>query len=122
MIETVVDCLTPPGSAAIAAIGLSGPEAWSIARKLFRPSTKQLPETPTSGSTWFGHAGADESSGDEAILSVVDNGNVQQSIEIHCHGGRHVVRWLVDACKTLGCVERSAASSTHPEFDPTPWA
>ena len=37
MTETVVACLTPPGTGAIATLALRGPSAWAIVRRLFRP-------------------------------------------------------------------------------------
>ncbi|HMF11276.1 MAG TPA: hypothetical protein VKE94_03195 [Gemmataceae bacterium] len=44
-------CLTPPGVAALAVIAIRGPQAWSIARSLFRPRSKSLalPDEPQPG-------------------------------------------------------------------------
>jgi len=39
---------------------------------------------------WFGTLG--EGVGDEVILAVTG----PQSVEIHCHGGRRVVQWIID--------------------------
>ena len=58
--ETVAACLTPPGAAAIATLALHGPDAWHIARSLFRPVSKSgqtLPEQPEAGRVWVGRFG-----------------------------------------------------------------
>lgn len=98
-----ISCLTPSGAAAIAVIGVVGPDAWSIVRGLFRPaSAKSLPADPLEGTTWFGHFG--DGIGDEVLLAVVSR-QPEPRLEIHCHGGRQVVRWLISQLTNGGCVE-----------------
>jgi tRNA modification GTPase len=95
--------LTPAGAGAIAVIAMRGAQAWSIARRLFRPALgKPLPERPVAGSTWFGRIG--DGAGDEVILAVPTD---EPLVEIQCHGGQQVVRWLVDQCCREGCAEVS---------------
>ncbi len=92
----VVACLTPPGRAAIATLGLAGPAAWEAARALFRPRPPQsLPATPHAGQFWLGRCGDDVA--DEVVLAVRES-----TLEIHCHGGRAVVEMLVTAFSTRG--------------------
>ena len=103
MSQTYVACLTPPGSGAIATIAVRGPEAWAIIRNHFR-SAKPLPDQPSTYTSWFGTFG--EGVGDEVILAVLA-AEPETSIEIHCHGGRQVVRWLIDLLVREGCLETS---------------
>jgi tRNA modification GTPase len=103
--QTRVAVLTPPGTGAIATVEVAGEFAWEFARKLFRPAGKPLPETPEVNRFWFGRIG--DGAGDEVILAVTGNA----TLEVHCHGGRRVVRWVVEQFVVLGCVE---------EGEPTP--
>jgi tRNA modification GTPase len=99
MSATTVTCLTPAGGGAIAVMALRGPAAWAVACRHFRPaSAKPLPEMPAVGSTWFGRLG--DGAGDEVILAVPS----EEVVEVHCHGGRQVVRWLMELFRREGCV------------------
>lgn len=85
-----VSVLTPPGTGAIATVAVSGPQAWTVARHHFRPvNGKALPEVPEQHRFWFGTLG------DEVILAVKQV-EPETHLEFHCHGGRRVVRWIVD--------------------------
>ena len=99
MTATRVAVLTPPGTGAIATLEVAGDRAWQLARQLFRPAGKLLPEVPEVNRFWFGRIG--DGAGDEVILAVTGNA----TLEVHCHGGRRVVRWLVEQFVALGCVE-----------------
>lgn len=96
MSDTVVSLLTPPGTGAIATIEVTGPRAWEVARKLFRPAGKPLPEVPQVNQFWFGTLGSDE-----LVLAVTS----ADTIEVHCHGGRRVVRWMIEQFLANGCIE-----------------
>src|SRR5262249_46286309 len=90
MSESWVACLTPAGQAAIATLGLHDPQAWPALRGLFRTrSGKSLPESPTQGRFWLGRLGTDVA--DEVVLAVR-----APALEVHCHAGREVVRFLMD--------------------------
>jgi tRNA modification GTPase len=101
---TYVACLTPPGASAIATLGLRGPRAWSVARELFQPppSRQPLPAEPEAGRFWLGRLG-DESRGgaDEVVLAVKQAAPVPW-LEIHCHGGREVIRLLEETLAARG--------------------
>jgi tRNA modification GTPase len=100
--ETVVACLTPPGSAAIATLGVYGPAAWEVVRGLFRPHSRggrDLPATPEVGSVWLGRLGADVA--DEVVLAVKAIIPLPW-VEIHCHGGPQVIRLLLEALSGRG--------------------
>jgi tRNA modification GTPase len=99
---TWVARLTPPGAAAIAVLGLHGPEAWSLARTLFRPisqSGRLLPEQPEPGRSWVGRLGGELA--DEVVL-VVRSAALVPWLELHGHGGREVLHWLVEMLQAHG--------------------
>lgn len=95
MSGTLVSLLTPPGAGAIATIEVRGPRAWELARRLFRPAGTPLPEAPEAGRFWFGTLG-----GDEVILAACGS-----AVEIHCHGGPRIVRWVMEQFTSHGCIE-----------------
>ncbi len=96
---TVVSVLTPPGSGAIATVAVRGPQAWALVQALFRPAKGALPEFPDLQRVWFGNFGS--GTGDEVILAVKSS----DEMEIHCHGGVHVVGWIVGQFVSAGCLE-----------------
>ena len=98
---TRVARLTPPGTGAIATLAVRGPDAWTIARKLFRPAgPNPLPDEPKVGAFWFGRLG--EGVADEVVLAVKALAPVP-CVEVHCHGGRQVVRWLLETFAAQEC-------------------
>ncbi len=96
MTTTVAALLTPPGKSALAVIGIRGPLAWSIAQTIFTPRTGQTTLTP--GRWWLGRVGVELI--DEGIL-VVRRADPPE-VEFHVHGGRAVVRLLLDLCAQHG--------------------
>lgn len=102
---TRVAVLTPAGSGAIATVAIEGPQAWAAARVLFRPARGTLPEQPALHRFWFGTI----ADGDEVVLAVRE----ADRVEVHCHGGQRVVRWVVEQFIALGGTE-SESDSTKP--------
>ena len=111
----VASVLTPPGTGAIAVIGIRGPESYSRLRSLFTPSLAgSLPATPVPGIR-FGHVGGKQ--GDEVILVT----RADDSFEIHCHGGTVVVEWILGLLRESG-VEITRQWPANPELpDPAAW-
>jgi tRNA modification GTPase len=94
--ETYVACLTPAGSAAIATLALHGPRAWEVVRDLWQPgspSAAQLPEAPEPGWSTLGRLGQELA--DEVVVAMKRSVPIPW-VEVHCHGGREVVRLLMD--------------------------
>lgn len=111
MSDTRVSVLTPAGTGAIATVAVAGPRAWGLARWLFRPAGgKPLPESPELHRFWFGTLG--EGTGDEVILAVRQT-EPDVAVEVHCHGGRRVVRWVVEQFVGRGCNEDSDPKPPH---------
>jgi tRNA modification GTPase len=94
---TYAACLTPPGTAAIATLSLRGPRAWYVVRRLFRPA---LPAEPEPGRIWLGHLG--EGLSDQVVLTVKQPSAAGPWVEVHCHGGRQVVRLLLETFAAHG--------------------
>ncbi len=106
MSDTRVTLLTPPGTGAIATLAVTGPNAWAILAKHFCSANgKALPASPMAYQFWFGTLG--DSVADEVVVAVKSIAP-DFTIEVHCHGGRRVVRWLTGLLVQSGCVE------THP--------
>jgi tRNA modification GTPase len=100
--DTRVAVLTPPGTGAIATVEVAGPRAWELASSLFRPAGRPLPDLPELHRFWFGTLGIGV--GDEVILAVTAI-QPEVRIEIHCHGGRRVVQWVIDQFTAKECTE-----------------
>jgi tRNA modification GTPase len=97
--------LTPLGTGAIATLAIRGPRAWTVLRALFRfaKSGKQLPPDPEPGTIWLGRLGenAKGAAADEVVLSVKRPGPVPW-VELHCHGGQEVIRFLIEILEKHG--------------------
>jgi tRNA modification GTPase len=109
MSTTQVAVLTPPGSAAIAVLSVRGPNAWTIVRRYFRPARGPLPDTPSAGFR-FGRFG--DTATDEVVLVV----RQPDWFEVHCHGGRRVVEWLLGLMTSSGATEATWSELPAPEF------
>jgi tRNA modification GTPase len=117
--KTFVACMTPPGSAALATLALYGPNAWPIIRDSFRPhATKdhRLPDQAIPGKFWLGKLGAGP--GDEVVVAVKQI-KPTPHVEIHCHGGREVLKYLQDHFENQGVASTSWEELTQQiEGDP----
>jgi tRNA modification GTPase len=98
---TYAGCLTPPGTGAIATLAIRGPAAWQIIRELFQQQSRQpLPCEPEAGRLWLGRFG--ETARDESVL-VVKQADPVPAVELHCHGGREILRLLLELLEARGC-------------------
>jgi tRNA modification GTPase len=97
---TLAACLTPPGQSALATIGLHGPHAWAALRKLFRPrSGHELPDLPVAGHFWLGRLGGEVA---DDVVVAVKRTEPAPLLEVHAHGGREIVRFLLDHLREQG--------------------
>jgi tRNA modification GTPase len=99
---TWVAVLTPPGQAALATLGVLGPRAWDAVRAVFRPRSGELPEEPAAGRFWLGRMGGEVA--DEVVVAVKRSQPVPW-VEVHGHGGREVVRFLLGLLHSQGLKE-----------------
>jgi tRNA modification GTPase len=74
-------------------------------RELFRRALpgKELPTVPVPGKVWLGRLGEVRPGGaaDEVVLVVKRQAPVPW-LELHCHGGREVIRWLLETLAERG--------------------
>ena len=104
MSATRVAVLTPQGSGAIAVLSIRGLGAWSLLRSHFTTARGgRLSDTLPAQGLWFGRFG--RTAADEVILARF----APEHFELHCHGGRRVVAWLLDLLRSKG-VEASASA------------
>ncbi len=99
-IPTYAACLTPPGAGAIAVLAVDGPHAWEAVRPLFRTRAgAEAPADPAPGRFLLGRLGGEVA--DEVVLAIRRMGPSQR-LELHCHGGRAAVRFLLDLLAARG--------------------
>lgn len=93
--DTIVAPITGSGTAAVAVIRLSGPDAWGIAGKVFQPWRPE-PLRATYGQ--FAH-------GDDGLALPFEEGHSytgDQVVELSVHGSPASVRAVLDACISGG--------------------
>jgi tRNA modification GTPase len=97
--QTYLARLTPPGSGAIAALALYGPDAPRILADLFQPLGKAGRKNPfrdspsplVPGHFWLGKlVDPAQGIGDEVVVALKSIAP-QPWFEIHCHGGRQAI-------------------------------
>jgi tRNA modification GTPase len=96
--------MTPPGTAALAVIAIRGPRAWHVISSRFQPLTVRdwPPRHLQAGNFWLGQFRASERGLVDHVIVGVDRADEQTWIEVHCHGGREVVRWIGEILETEG--------------------
>jgi tRNA modification GTPase len=92
--ERVWAVLTPPGKGAIAVVGVAGPDSWAIVAPLLGRT-----EMPPDGSTVVGRFGEPGQPADEVVVLV----RSAEHVEICCHGGPAVVRFVGETLERRGC-------------------
>jgi tRNA modification GTPase len=102
--RTLAAILTPPGTAALAAISIRGPDAWPVISSRFEPLGVRdwPPERIHTGQFWLGRFCAFERGLVDHLIVAVDRADEQTWLEVHCHGGREVVRWICEILETEG--------------------
>ncbi len=101
--DTIAAIATPPGEGGIGIIRLSGPDAQSIALRIFRPAR---PGRLRSHRVRYGHViGADGTVIDEALLTLMaapHSFTREDVVEISCHGGALPVQLTLEAALAAG--------------------
>ncbi|MHB8634993.1 MAG: tRNA uridine-5-carboxymethylaminomethyl(34) synthesis GTPase MnmE [Fimbriimonadaceae bacterium] len=95
--DTIVAPITAPGRAAVAALRVSGPDAYDVVRVVF-PSLPVEPEPRKAMYGRFIH-------GDDGLILPFEAGasyTGEPTVELFIHGSPTSVRLLVDACLSAG--------------------
>ena len=104
--ETISAIATPPGEGGIGIIRLSGENAVSIAKKIFRPfSAKSLDEYGNRAAVYGYVKNEDGKTIDEVICIIMNAPNsytCEDVVEIQCHGGSVVMREILSLTYRMG--------------------
>jgi tRNA modification GTPase len=98
--ETIVALSTPPGTAALAVIRLSGPESRAIIDRL---ATAKIDANPGhSVYRVLAHAGRTLDDAVVTLWRAPHSYTGEDTAEISCHGNPHIVEAIIEACLALG--------------------
>ena len=105
--DTIAAIATPLGEGGLAVIRLSGPAAFAIADKCFRPTGKSsaLPSVAPSHTIQFGKIVHDGRVIDEVLLAVLRAPRTftrEDTVEISCHGGLLPAKLVLDTLLANG--------------------
>jgi tRNA modification GTPase len=100
--NTYAAILTAPGTSALATIGVMGPRAWEIVGSGFQPHGTRRPALGQEEQHWLGQW-TEEGIGDEVVLTLSGT-EACQRVELHCHGGRTILRWLLERLAARGAI------------------
>lgn len=89
--------LTPRGRGAVAVVAVEGPDAVAAVDRCFRAANKKALVDQPIGRIVYGHWGG--SDGEDLVVCRCS----EQSLEIHCHGGRQSSEQLVADLRDVGC-------------------
>ena len=100
--DTIAAIATPPGEGAIAIIRLSGPAAFSIAKKIFTSPV----ETFASHTAHYGRILAKDGSTLDAVLLIIMKAprsyTGEDTVEISCHGGSFITQRILERVVEAG--------------------
>jgi tRNA modification GTPase len=105
--ETIAAIATPPGVGGVGIVRLSGPEAFTIGRAIFRSAGKDADETPSSHLLTYGRA-VDAATGetlDEVLAAFMRAPRTytrEDVVELQAHGGPLVLRRILAAALAAG--------------------
>ena len=112
--DTIVAIATPPGQGGIGVVRLSGPEAWSIASRLFNGTLEDRHAA-------YGHVRDPETRAviDEALVTPMKGPRTytgEDAVEISCHGSPVALQKVVGAALRLGARAASPGEFTLRAF------
>ncbi|MGL4598811.1 MAG: tRNA uridine-5-carboxymethylaminomethyl(34) synthesis GTPase MnmE [Bacteroidia bacterium] len=119
--DTIAALATAQGTAAIAVLRLSGPEAFSIAESLFRSRTgkPKLLHTKNSHTAHFGLLCEGDVILDEVLVTIFKGPNSytgQDLVEISCHGSIFIQQQILQALYRHGARPAQAGEFTLRAF------
>ena len=120
MPHTICALATPPGVGGIAVVRISGPEAYAIAEKVFRPADphKAVAQargyTALFGHTWLGGERLDETVA--LFFRAPRSYTGEDVVELSCHGGGAMADGVVQACIAAGARPAAAGEFTRRAF------
>ena len=117
---TICALATPPGPGGIAVVRVSGPDAYTVAARGFRPAdaTRRL-EKAKGYTALFGHFFRAGQPCDETValcFRAPKSYTGEDVVELSCHGGPAVVEQLLAACREAGAAPAGAGEFTRRAF------
>ncbi len=117
--DTIVALATPSGAGAIAVIRLSGPDAITIASKMFFSIHGKKLSKQKTHTIHLGHIKDGEKIIDEVLLSIFKNPNSytgEDVVEFSCHGSNYIQQEIIQLALRNGCRSAQAGEFTLRSF------
>lgn len=115
--RTVAAIATPPGTGGIAVVRISGPDAYAVAGRVFRPRSKTKTLAAARGYTaLFGDFVEDGAARDEVValcFRAPHSYTGEDVVELSCHGGSAVSERLLRACLAAGAAPAGRGEFTR---------
>jgi tRNA modification GTPase len=105
--DTIAAQATPAGPGGVGIVRLSGPRAWEIGRRLFRPARGELAWPPPLRRLLLGRV-VDPASGEAvdevlaAFFKAPHTYSTEDTVELQGHGGPAVLRRVLELCLGAG--------------------
>jgi tRNA modification GTPase len=104
--ETVAAIATPPGVGGVGIVRVSGPDAFAVGRRMFRPASERV-EEPVSHLLTYGSVvdPATDEALDEVLIAFFHAPHSytgEDSVEINAHGGPLILQRILAATLSLG--------------------
>ncbi|MBQ2719113.1 MAG: tRNA uridine-5-carboxymethylaminomethyl(34) synthesis GTPase MnmE [Clostridia bacterium] len=113
--STIAAISTPPGKGGVALIRVSGPEAFAVVLRVFRPRGKSLPwERPRTAV--YGDFLSEGEVIDDGLVTAFPapaSYTGEDTVELSCHGGVLITRTLLEALFLAGAVPAPAGEFTR---------
>ncbi len=103
--DTIVAVITPPGEGGIAALRVAGPKSRALLKRCFSPEHEQTGAITPFMLRYGRFVDRTGQTLDQVTAVFMPRGKSYTGLdqfEIYCHGGRHVVRRLLDELTALG--------------------
>lgn len=117
--DTIAAIATPLGTGGIGVIRLSGPEAVTVAARIFQRLGNKNVEKMKGYTAAFGRIHDGESVVDEAVLTVFrapKSYTGEDVAELSCHGGVYILRRALRACLSAGARPAQPGEFTRRAF------
>lgn len=117
--DTIVALATPSGAGAIAIIRISGPDAITIASRVFISVTGKDITRQKSHTLHLGHIADEGKVYDQVLLSLFRGTNSytgENTVEISCHGSVYIQQQIIQLLLRKGCRMANAGEFTLRAF------
>lgn len=118
---TICAIATPPGEGGIAVVRISGPNAFGLAEKVFRPIDSRRKVAAAKGYTaMFGHFLQGDREMDETValfFRAPHSYTGEDVVELSVHGGGAMAKCLVECLITAGAAPAGAGEFTRRAFE-----